>query len=234
VVDEAGNPISGARVEAKGSKVYTMTGIDGRFRIETPRSVGKVKVRSAGRVTRTQEVSNNMSVRLVPSTWWTRPATRYQLFVGPQVTIPSLEGKDVPFGLMVGVVKNIGIYGRYVQSGMPETSAECDNSAYNNVFWTDRKTGYRAITGGLILRLGSPLYLTAGAGLSRRKVAMQHITGKWYEVKKYNRNTYSYEGFCAEVGMMMKIGHVMVNGGSTMWKMDGMAFGANFGVNYVF
>lgn len=235
VVDKAGNPISGARVEAKGSKVSSTTGIDGRFKLETPKAVEKVKVSSAGRLTKTQEVSGNMSITLENSTWWTRPATRYQFFVSPQVTLPSTDGKDIPFGLMVGVVKNIGIYARYVQSAMPSTSAELDNNDVYDPFWTDKKTGYQAITGGLILRLGSPLYLTVGGGISNRKVAMQHQTGTWYDVKGYHSySDLSYKGACAEVGLMMKIGHVMINGGSTMWNTKKPYFGANFGVGYMF
>lgn len=235
VVDKAGNPISGARVEAKGSKVFSETGIDGRFKLETPKAVEKVKVSSVGRLTKTQEVSQNMSITLKNSTWWTRPASRYQFFVSPQVTVPSLDGKDIPFGLMVGVVKNIGVYARYVQSAMPSTSAELYDSGVYNIYWTDKKTGYQAITGGLILRLGSPFYLTLGGGISNRKVAMLHQTGTWYDVKGYtgHKDLY-YKGVCAEVGLMMKIGHVVINGGSTMWNTKKPCFGANFGVGYMF
>ncbi|MBQ9676687.1 MAG: carboxypeptidase regulatory-like domain-containing protein [Prevotella sp.] len=239
VVDAAGNPVSGARVEAKGTDAFVTTGIDGRFTLETNRMVEKVKVRSAGHLPKKQNVSANMTIALENDNWWSRPATRYQFFVSPQVTIPSLDGKDVPFGIMVGVVKNFGAYVRYVQSKMPSTSKEFKaQESYDRAdyyYWTDKKTGYQAITGGAIIRLGCPLYATVGAGYVHRKVAMQHITGDWYELpEKVHNDFYSHSGICAEVGLMMKIGHIAINGGTVLWHPEAPFFGANFGVGYVF
>lgn len=128
VVDVAGNPVSGARVEAKGTKVFVTTGVDGRFTLETTKIVEKVKVRSAGHLPKKQEVSSNMTITLKNDNWWSRPATRYQFFISPQVTIPNFKGGDVPFGVMIGVVRNIGVYARYVQSKMPDTSMELDRN----------------------------------------------------------------------------------------------------------
>lgn len=238
VVDAAGNPISGAHVEAKGTDVFVTTGVDGRFTLETTKIVRKVKVRSAGHLPKKQEVSSNMTILLENDNWWSRPATRYQFFISPQVTIPNFKGGDVPFGVMIGVVRNIGIYARYVQSKMPDTSMEfvSDEYWYNSAdyqYWTDKETGYQAITGGLIIRLGCPLYATIGAGYIHRKVAMQHITGKWYELKDYKRGS-SYKGLGVEAGLMMKLGHVMINGSGICWNLKDGLFGANFGIGYVF
>lgn len=243
VVDVAGNPVSGARVEAKGTKVFVTTGVDGRFTLETTKIVEKVKVRSAGHLPKKQEVSSNMTITLKNDNWWSRPATRYQFFISPQVTIPNFKGGDVPFGVMIGVVRNIGVYARYVQSKMPDTSMELDrNNAKTSEgytvypesqLWTDKETGYQAITGGLIIRLGCPIYATIGAGYVHRKVAMPHDTGKWYELKNYNKMS-SYSGVGVEAGLMMKIGHVMINGSGICWNMKDGLFGANLGIGYVF
>lgn len=229
VTDQAGNPISGARVEARGSKFFTTTGIDGRFSLETPVKIDKVRVSAAGRVTRKVDVSPNMVVTMRNSTFWTQRPVRYQFFVSPQITIPGPETKDIPLGLMAGVVKDVGLYGRFVVSGMPSTVGAVMSE--NNYFWDDMKTGYQAFTGGAIVRLAGPVYLTVGGGYAKRKVAMQHQTGAWYDIDDYGG---SYSGLAVELGAMMRLGHFVVNGGSTMWNTSDGFFSANFGVGYMF
>ncbi|MBO7130000.1 MAG: carboxypeptidase regulatory-like domain-containing protein [Prevotella sp.] len=242
VTDKAGNPISGARVEVKGTSLYTTTGIDGRFTLETPMMIDKVRVSSAGKVTKNVDVTPNMVVVMKPTSFWSEKPSKYQFFVSPQVTIPNSKISDVPFGVMVGIVKNIGLYARFVTSGQPSTDfslSQANNGMYyspkSNLYWTERKTGYQALTGGLIIRLGSPIYFTLGAGSVKRKVALKHLgTGKWIDDDKDNRDSHSVSGLGVEAGVMVRFGHFVINGGSTLWNMSEGYFCTNLGVGYMF
>ena len=142
-------------------------------------------------------------------------------------------------GVMVGVVKKVGVYGRFVTCGQPSTTMSMPEDVYAySIYWAEQggKTGYLAITGGLVIRLGSPIYLTLGAGYANRKVARRHSTGEWVEL---NMDSYysgsSRKGLAVEAGMMIKFGHFLVNAGSTCWSIKSHpCFGGNFGLNYMF
>lgn len=241
VTDKAGNPISGARVEVKGTSYFATTGIDGRFSLETPMMIDKVRVSSAGRVTQKVDVTPDMVVVMRPTSYWHNPPTKYQFFAGFQLSVPNFGRKDVPMGVMVGVVKKVGLYGRFVTCGQPSTTLTLPDvntygypSAY---YWAENggKTGYTAITGGLIIRLGSPIYFTLGAGYVQRKVARLHSTGEWVEMPYDTFKGASRKGLAAEAGIMVKFGHFLINAGSTCWSLkDPICFGANLGLNYMF
>ena len=240
VTDRFGNPLSGARVEAKGSKSYAMTGIDGRFSLEALEPIKKVRISSPSCRTQIVEVTPNMSVAMKPETSWNRKPTKYQLFASAQATIPGPDFKGLPIGVMVGVVKDVGLYGRAIFSSMPNTVGSIYSvSKWGNsneaVLGDDYKTGYQAFTGGLIVRMGCPIYLTIGGGYYERKVAIEHVSGEYLRIDKKSRL-----GAAAEMGLMMKFGHIVINGGSTCWlgknkTNDGDAiFTANFGIGYMF
>ena len=104
-----------------------------------------------------------------------------------------------------------------------------------NKYVTGGKTGYTAITGGMVIRLGSPIYLTLGAGYAQRKVARLHSTGEWIEMSSWGKyRGGSYKGFVTEAGLMVKFGHFLINSGCTCWNISGGYFGGNFGLNYMF
>ena len=243
VTDKAGNPISGARVEVKGTSFSTTTGIDGRFSLETPMMIDKVRVSSAGRVTRKVDVTPDMVVVMRPTSYWHNPPTRYQFFAGFQLSVPNFSRGDVPMGVMVGVVKKVGLYGRFVTCGQPSTTKSMpEGSGYSYYekapyyyYWAEEggKTGYTAITGGLVIRLGSPIYLTLGVGYAQRKLARLHSSGEWVEMHS-NYEGGSRKGLATEAGVMIKFGHFLINAGSTCWSLKDPCFGANFGLNYMF
>ena len=244
VTDKAGNPISGARVEAKGTKYYTMTGIDGRFSLETPTVVKKVNVSSVGCATQKKiEVTPNMSVVMLPENAWGRKPTKWKPLVTVQATIPGPHSKDVPLGAMVGIVKSVGFYGRAVFSSMPGSVGTIESVPESTYYFTNNnyllkstyKTGYQAFTGGFIFRLGAPVYLTLGGGCYKREVAVEHYNGGFLKVGKD-----SGKGAAAELGLMLKFGHVLVTGGATTWigqnenDSDHSCVAANFGIGYIF
>ncbi|MBO4800322.1 MAG: carboxypeptidase regulatory-like domain-containing protein [Bacteroidaceae bacterium] len=242
VTDKAGNPISGARVEAKGTTYFTTTGIDGRFSLESPVPFQKVKVSSPGKNPKTQYVSANTVVQLSDPTWLNSQATSYRWFVSPQVTFLGPDAKDVPFGLMAGVVKHFGAYGKFMYSGMPSTIESADRhdlvwNRYN--FIDDYKTGFMSVTGGPVVRLAAPAYLMLGAGYARRKVALALSNGSYLEATSVNNSKdeeikTSFSGFAAEAMLMVEYKHFTINVGSTMWSTDNSYFSFNLGVGYMF
>lgn len=244
VTDRAGNPISGARVEVSGTNFYTMTSIDGRFSLETPVIINKVHISSAGMKSVDMNVRSNMTVVLKEATRWNEQATYYHFFVSAQGTIVNSKMSDFPIGVMVGTVKDVGVYGRFQYSGCPSDDGEMDftNYAYsgkgNHYFysnkvnmyhnWTEYNTGYVSITGGVIFRLGSPLHLYIGTGYVNRKVVVKDgDTGMIYK----DTNT-SISGTPLEAGLMFRMGHLMVNGGSSLIGKG--IFNAHFGIGYSF
>ena len=240
VTDKGGNPISGARVEGRGANVVVITGIDGRFRLETPVPIQKVRVSSAGKNTKEQYVSANTVVVLSDPTWLTQQATSYRWFVSPQITFLGADSKDTPLGLAVGVVKNFGGYAKVMFSGMPST--KYTDSADDGGFYyygNGYKTGFFSATAGAVIRLGSPFHLMLGAGYAKRKVAVQHISGDYIEVLDYDDNhkdniKVSFSGFAAEAMLMTQFGHFTVNAGTTLWSTDNSYFSFNLGVGYMF
>ena len=240
VTDKAGNPISGARVEVKGTSFFTTTSVDGRFSLETPMMIDKVRVSSVGRVTRKVDVTPDMVVVMRPTSYWHNPPTRYQYFVGVQATVPSFERSEVAFGAMAGVVKKVGLYARFVTCGQPSTTRTMlDDSSASGYYWAEKggKAGYTAVTGGLIVRLGSPIYLTLGVGYVQRKYARLHSSGEWMELNSGDSSgLQSYKSIASEAGVMIKFGHFLVNGGCTVsgFKTNRYCLATNFGLNYMF
>lgn len=244
VTDKAGNPISGARVEVKGTSLFTTTGIDGRFSLETPMRISKVRISSAGMKSENVSVSNNMTVTLKKGTLWNEQAMSYRMFVSAQGTIVNSKVSDLPLGIMVGIVKNLGAYGRFQYSGCPSTIGEQDFSNYSamgkgthyyynpNVDmykdWTEYKTGYLSITGGGIIRLGCPIHLYVGSGYVDRKVVMRRgDTGDYYK----DTNT-SISGIAFEAGLLFRMNHFVINGGSSF--IGKSIFNAHVGIGYSF
>ena len=244
VTDKAGNPISGARVEVKGTNFYTITSIDGRFSLETPVIINKVHISSAGMKSVDTNVRSNMTVVLKEATRWNEQATYYRFFVSAQGTVVSSKMSDFPIGVMVGMVKDFGVYGRFQYSSCPSNDGVMDftnhavqgkayhhySSTYVNMYhdWTEYNTGYMSITGGVIFRLGSPLHLYVGTGYVDRKVVVKDgDTGKIYK----DTNT-SISGMPIEAGLMLRLGHVVVNGGSSLIGKG--KFNAHFGIGYSF
>ena len=251
VVDKAGNPISGARVEAKGKvKSYATTGIDGRFSLETPVPIKKVQVSSLKCQTQKVDITPNMTVIMSPETFWNRKPSKFSPFAMLQATVPGPDSKGIPFGVMGGMVKTVGFYGRIMLQSMPSTDDKVDMiksvdhqtfvDKGNNILLLgdDYKTGYQAFTAGMVLNLGGPMYFTLGAGVWKRKVAVEHVSGKYLEI-----DNLTHTGPTVEAGLMVKFGsHVLINGGSScLFGMktpdhgdDATCFTANFGIGYMF
>ncbi len=67
VIDKEGNPIPGAKIEVVGSAEFTITELDGTFRLETQNPAKKVKAQYVGLNSKTQTVVPNMLIKLTNS-----------------------------------------------------------------------------------------------------------------------------------------------------------------------
>ncbi|WP_052356155.1 carboxypeptidase-like regulatory domain-containing protein [Bacteroides timonensis] len=217
VTDKKGNPIPGAKVEIKGGTESTITELDGTFTLETKTPAQKVKVYYVGMQAKEQKVKPDMLIKMSDSSWWREKPDKYRWLVGVQMAVPDDCLELTPsFGLMLGRVKNIGWYVKGVYSKKQSTAGSMGEEDY---YWTTGKSkcSYVSATGGVIVRLWSPIYLYAGAGYFDREAAWQLANGDYY---KYSPDTYS--GVAADFGVMLKIKRFFINAGATYgFPLDG-------------
>lgn len=226
VTDKKGNPIPGAKVEIKGGTESTITELDGTFTLETKTPVKKVKVYYVGMQSKEQKVKPDMLIKMSDSSWWREKPDKYRWLVGVQMAVPDNDEFKPSFGLMLGRVKNIGWYVKGVYSKKQSTAGSMDEEAH---YWTtgENKSSYLSATGGVIVRLWSPIHLYAGAGYFDREAAWQLANGEYY---KYSPDTYS--GVAADLGVMLKIKRFFINAGITWgFPLDGGYDSAKKGVS---
>lgn len=234
VVDRDGNPIPGAKVEIVGSTESVITELDGTFRFDIQSPAKKVQVFYAGMQTKMQTIRPDMIIKLSKTTWWNMKPEKYSWLINVQGAFPESGVKNSSFGLMVGRVKTLGWYVKGVYC--PGESTDGDYVSYPEEsdqisYWTtgkDKRSFYAA-TAGVLVRLGCPVHLYAGAGYANRKVAWELADGT------YAKNTeYSYSGVAVDYGLMLKIGKFSVNGGVLMSLADGCEFIGNVGIGVCF
>lgn len=240
VVDKYGNPISGARVEGKGSSCYTFTNMDGSYELETPQRIKRIKVESAGMNYEIDKASNGTVTTLKPQTWWNRKPERGQWFAGLQMHIPTYN--EMSFGLMAGWVKYFGFYVRGVYGfGGKETEGQWSETEAqtNNIFLTGvTQTTYSSIGGGGICRIGSPLYLYFGVGWQWNNHMVECTDNKWREYSSwdYSRDNpvLDYDFAYGELGIMFKYNRVFVNAGIQLGYMYDFSLFSHVGIGMFF
>lgn len=232
VIDQQGNPLSGAIVEVIGAaeSIVIQADSDGIFETQTMFVPKKVKVSCYGMKTKVQLVEPYMAIRLKKVDYWSQYPDRSVWVVSPQVIFPEMGTSNPSFGLMVARVRVSGIYVKCFYS--PSQSTEGIYQDLDGVHpWTtgkDKRSYMAAVAGGLY-RLANPLYAYIGIGYVNRKVAWQLIDGT------YVRNTkYSYEGGVLDYGLLLHYKHFTINGGAMMGISDGCKIAANVGIGYSF
>lgn len=218
VIDNEGNPIPGAKVEIVGSTEMCITELDGTYRIETLVPAKKVKVQYAGMRTAVKKITPDMVVELSNTNWWNAKPDKYRWLLSLQGAFPEWGLFNPSLGLMVGRVKNIGWYVKGVYS--PRKSTDGESSGY--YAWTtgDENRSFGAITGGVIVRLGCPIYFYGGMGYANRQIAWELVDGSWIEIDG-ERNFYSYERCAIEAGTMIELGiNLTINIGTMMTAKD--------------
>lgn len=212
VVDSAGNPIPGAKVENAKGKETTTTGIDGSFALQADANMKRMRVTYAGMkpVTCKPEVGNVIEMR--KATWWNAAPEKYKMFLGPVVAFNHVKPS---YGVMVGVVKNWGAYLRAdVAFGGP--------CRFDDDYYTSRGTkeelkkwhefdgnkpefGRYSVSAGIIRRITGSLYVLAGGGYS-----CNSWTVKCKEGTRFGIEPYCFSGGMAELGLMLKVKHLYV------------------------
>lgn len=230
VIDEYGNPISGAKVQGKGTSKYTTTGIDGTFKLETPTRIKRVVVTSLGKTKRDQKLKGETTIQMKKPNWFTDRPDNYHWFANAQVGLLSKDSKDIPFGVMGGVVKDFGVYAKVLYSGLPS-----DEGGSGSGFTGNYKTGTFSVTAGPVIRLFSPIHLYIGAGYVHRKITFEASDNKYYNIGyHYDDKRESYEGFALEGGLMIDIKNIMINGGMLIGGYHIDHTFLHFGVGYKF
>ncbi len=233
VTDKDGNPIPGAKVEIVGSTESCITELDGTYSIETTNNKAKrVKVQYAGMQTKVEKIKPGMIVKLSTSNWWSAKPDKYRWLVSLQGAFPEEDASNPSLGLMLGRVKNIGWYIKGVYSPTQSTDYDAHDwnwSEYNNRWFTGKDNhSYWAATGGLIVRLGCPIHLYAGAGYSERVVAWEMADGKYAERHHFGGEV------ALDYGLMMRFDRWVINGGVLMDTDNMKHCIGNFGIGYCF
>lgn len=233
VVDHQGNPISGAKVEnAKGSE-QTTTDMNGQFSLETEGNVKKVNVYYMGMQTAHKKAKPDMLVKMGGINWWKQKPDKYSWFVSPQVAF--VEHDEPNFGIMVGRVKNWGWYAKGIYSPLPDNEMSTDEY-YNKWFTGEVKKGYAMASVGVIRRLFCPLHFYTGVGYGLRRISWVGSDGV-----EYWHKADSYDDITWEVGMQLRIKHILLNAGVNfiLNEENNTFIGhrksiGNFGIGYVF
>ena len=124
-------------------------------------------------------------------------------------------GKTFSYGIMIGVVRKTGGYLKIkynFKNINSDYTCNADGIIEGNdtpSWFTGHKESSRlAITGGLLQRIASPLYLYAGAGYGSRIMGWEMPDDQMAECKDY-----SYEGVEAEVGCILRIKNIALSAG---------------------
>ena len=157
-------------------------------------------------------------------------AKKIRTLVMPVATI----GTPVSYGLMLGVVRKVGFFlkaksnFKSIATTRECTSAGSDPSTGNKYWMTgNAKYSRLAITGGLMFRLISPLYLYAGGGYGYRDVAWEMYDHNW--AKNLDE---SYRGAEADLGLIFRMKNFAISAGaqSNSFKY----FEGNVGIGIMF
>ncbi len=232
VVDHDGNPIPGVKVEIVGGTESVITELDGSFNIETQAPAKKVKIVYAGMQTKLQKIKPDMTIKMHNSSWWYSKPEKYQWFVGAQLAVPDIDNFTPAYGLMFGRVKDFGWYVKGVfNAGQSGDYDVTEKDGIGNYWHTDKlKMHYYSCTGGVVVRLWSPIYVCLGGGYASRTVVQELAGGEFLE-----RVFDGYECFAIDLGIMMGFNKVFVSGGVTI-NNDGDVSNnvGNFGVGLYF
>ena len=133
---------------------------------------------------------------------------------------------QLSYGISFGSVKKVGWY-LSAMSNFDFTGFDVIDTPFDKVAITgNSKTTRLSITGGLMMRLGEPVYLKLGAGYGMRIRAAETLNGQYV---KYLANT--YEGIEATAGVMLRLGGLAISldAVTTNFQMMEMKVGVGFG-----
>lgn len=246
VVDRYGNPISGARVQGRGTTKSATTAIDGSFSLETMQPIRRIEVSAIGKAPTIKRVKKDgeTRVKLNDLRYW-NDKTGWRYYLGAQCALISKDSKDVPLGLMFGMTKDRwGFYIRGLYSGLPKYDTKYNESNYYyGSTLTDpingsiaMKTGFVQASVGAMFRPVGPWYIYMGGGIMERRVTFTSSNTDYYHTRK------SLGGLAYDIGSIVNLKYVSLNLGMTF--LHGMDlfdthndefYGTfHFGIGYMF
>ena len=207
VTDKKGNPIAGAKVENAKTSEQTTTDMNGQFTLQTAQPVKSINVEYMGlRPVSKKKARQDMTVRMSDNLRKTR------FFIGPEMAFTGTGGAKPAFGVMVGGVKNWGLYGKFMLNAMPKD----DGGSVDSFGGSDRPSytgrihdSFMSLTGGLIFRVWNDLHVYGGAGAQQRIVEWENSYGSYDE-----HEPDSYYKFGVEFGAMMMWKHFYATAGT--------------------
>lgn len=222
VVDKNGNPVVGTRITLADTGESVSTDFYGAFEIEAAPG-SKIIADCVGMQEKKAVINDGAVITLTKTTAWNRKPNKYDVLVGLQCAGVMNSDKAPSFGLMGGVVKQFGGYAKCILSSdiLSGRAVRCDvdatwtqfTDAVSKDYWTTGKTSTSFIyaAGGVMSRLGCPLYCYVGGGYYQLiNGAELHPdesgTVHWAAVKKT-------DGLALDLGLMLKMGPVTINAG---------------------
>ncbi len=248
VTDKKNNPIVGAKVEIPGQPGFILTNPDGSFEFPASALNQKIKAGFSGFSSKSKKGKDGMKIKLSGDKTWKHVPEKWSPFVMAEAFFPYSELRRPAFGIMAGVVRAVGAYVKVGTNAFSDHSTDLScydmpslwNSSYFNAYSPYPETlltgkkhfRYTTVGGGIIVRLGCPLHLYAGASFVSWNCQFETIQGEWLEVDNYTLPTYSIDA-----GFMFRVKHVVLNAGVQVSRKnsydDGVGIG-NFGIGYIF
>ena len=227
VTDTKGVPMPGAKVQVKGTNESVLTNMDGTFSIVTNRNNPKLRAEYAGWDATTKAGKDGMIIRMGKSSWLNFKPEKYQLFAGINAALPDANLKYASPGIMLGIVKDYGLY----LKGQFNGTVNHDKCEYNDGWFTgNEKRKYYSASAGLIGRFYGPFYAYAGCGFEKRSLYWEFQDGEYWKTPE------SYDGVMVELGVMVRAGRFYIQAGAQQnaEEIDNKRLKGNFGVGIYF
>lgn len=241
VVDNNGSPVVGTRITIEATGESVSTDFNGNFEIEAEPG-SKIVADCVGMQEKKAVLVDGIVITLTRTTIWNRKPNKYEGLISLQCGSVLNPSKIPSFGLMGGVVKQFGGYAKILLSAdmVMGKVAECDVDASTSLFtdgiasdyWTTGKTftAFCFVSGGLIARLGCPLYGYVGGGYCKLEHGAELCADESGDVHWASVNKIS--GLALDMGLMFKVGPITVNAGAGL--PVGSDIFANFGLGFMF
>ena len=234
VVDKYDNPIPGVLLSTRSgrhSENLAVTGVDGTFAISTTQKTKKLTARYVGFNSLNVAIKPEMQIELKKGY---RTNTNHILF-SVQTAITDVQHIQPAYGAMFGWCKEGGIYIKGVA-----TSHFYRNLSYKHVDYTyesdggsdwwhtgKRDTSYASVTGGIMIKLGKPMFIYVGAGYAWKDVLLCPMTGKSDYI---HSTTGSYKSFAIDAGLVFNFSGFAVTAGTIYTPNFG--FTGSFGIGF--
>ena len=233
VVDDKGQPLSGALVSITDTAQSTTTDLDGSFNIELQEPVKQIHINYLGYKKKSVNINVDSSkfmqdigtIKLRKSYNDGFGSKNNYFFVSAQCAIPNLIGFKPAFGGMVGwSSKRVGAYAKVLISQSVSKYMLHEGDA---LYLSDKGiASYNSATVGAVVRLFKPLYLFAGAGATWSQRAVESaLSDRYYAIEGG-----SYTKVGIDLGLMLRFWHFTINAGAIYTIGEGLAGSFGFGV----